>query len=476
MATAGTADRLSGIDQPGVVAAQPTADAIAAVAQMFETADSREKFIPVTRQALIDRLSQAQAWPHEPIAGVRRLFSYLNQWRQQSYGAKLIELEQAYEPFSPDSDLLVTRRFSSRDRSVLEARLMAGMCDLLQHANYTRIDASMVDVILTRDSAYGLDLHVDLNAFAQLEIWYRGVSKRTATRRSIRNFYLQKEDFDIPIFRRLAIVFKLKSEEQRIAEVMAGEGIDAARAERKVKRMRGLISDLIKPDYVYVKLFKNIPRADLEMVFPNTKIRFRLLDKIRLGVTAGGGLGMGVFGTVSKIAVASNPIALAGAVVGLGGVALRQVVNFTNQRNKYMVTMAQNLYSHAMADNRGAMTFLAERAAEEDFKEEVLLYSLLAKETVRVDELRLVDEAIERYLSSTFGVDVNFDMEEAFERLQRDGLVSVKPDGTLVTLRPEAAAARIDALWDRFLDDMPAVEAGEGYEYEAERIAAGEPS
>ena len=86
-------------------------------------------------------------------------------------------------------------------------------------------------------------------------------------------------------------------------------------------------------------------------------------------------------------------------MAGLGGVALRQATDFINQRNRYMVVLAQNLYFHAMADNRGVMTLLADRAAEEDIKEEMLLYSVLAKERVNVRDLQAVDEAIEQYLA-----------------------------------------------------------------------------
>ncbi len=68
------------------------------------------------------------------------------------------------------------------------------------------------------------------------------------------------------------------------------------------------------------------------------------------------------------------------ALAGLGGVAVRQATAFINQRNRYMVVMARNLYFHSMADNRGVVTLLADRAAEEDFKEEMLLYCVLAKE------------------------------------------------------------------------------------------------
>ena len=446
--------------------AEKAARAAELVARMFSEDDKREKFIPVTLQAIMDRLAQPAAWPAGHTAHVRRFHGYLANWRRQSYSAKLMDLGRAYEPFSPDSDLLVTRKYSELDRASLRAQLVDGMCDLMQQANFTRIEEDQIDLVLTKDSHYGLDLHVDLEAFDVLQIYYRGAIVRQGSRRSIKQLYLRKEEFDIPIFQRLAIVFKLKPEDTRIREIMAKQGLDQDKAERLVKKMRGLVSDQIKPDYVYLKLFKNIPRSDIEMVFPNTKIRFRLFDKIKLGVTASGGLGVGVAGTMTKIAIASNPIALAGALAGLGGIAMRQVVNYSNQRNKYMVKMAQNLYSHALADNRGVMTLLAERAAEEDLKEEVLLYSILAKETVCESEIGAVDKAIERYLARTFGIDVNFDVKDALRRLKEDGLVTQAADGTLVTLPPEAAAARIDKLWDGYLDDMVERATTEGVEFE----------
>jgi hypothetical protein len=446
------------------------ADAIEA--EIFKSEDNREKFIPVTPLALMDRLTEPSAWPSGEAATVRRFFIYLANWRQQGYGAHLLELARAYEPFSPDSDLLITRTYTEPEKKILERQLVSGVCRLMQQANYTRIDPSQIDIILTKESHYGLDLHVDLKAFDELEIYYRGAVTTRGMRRSARKLYLRKEEFDLPVFQRLAILFKLKPFDKRVTEVMAEEGIDRATAERRVRKRRGPIAHRINSDFLYIKLFKNIPRADLEMVFPNTRIRFRLFDKIKLGVTAGSGLGMGVAGTVSKLAVASNPIALAGALAGLGGIAVRQLVNFANQRNKYMVTMAQNLYSHALADNRGVMTLLAERAAEEDTKEEILLYSLLAKERVHISELRDADQAIERYLASTFGLNTNFDVEDALGRLLQDGIVRQMPDGRLLSLPPAEAAARIDELWDGYLDRLTDMASREGVEYEGESPAA----
>jgi Protein of unknown function (DUF3754) len=425
----------------------------------------REKFLPVTRAALVDRLTVASAWPNGDVVQVRRFLRYLDYWRRHSYTMKLLDLEQSYEPFSPDSDLLTTRKFSADERTGLRKRLVGQISEFLEQANFTRVDPSEVHIILTKDSHYGLDLQVDLTAFEEILIFYRGATTITERRRDPLKAYVGWKEVKIPVFQRLFLLFKLKPFEERVQEIMQQRQMVRADAEQYVKRMRGLLPAMVSSDYVYLKLFKNMPRSDVEMIFPNTKVKFRLFDKIKFGVTAGGGLGMGVFGTASKIALlTTNPIAFAGALVGLGGVAARQASNFVAQRNRYMVVMAQNLYFHAMADNRGVITLLADRAAEEDVKEEMLLYSALAKAPANIRELSHVDEAIEQYLARTFNVNVDFDVGDALRRLKQDGIVTELPDGTLQTLAPEQAALRIDELWDNSLNELPDIVPEEGQE------------
>jgi hypothetical protein len=348
----------------------------------------------------------------------------------------------------------------------MQKRVVDGMARILEQANYTRIDPGDVELILTRESAYDLDLYVDLDAFEEVLIFYRGASTKRDRRRRWQKFYL-KEEFDIPIFQRLFLLFKLKPFDVRVREIMAKQKLGRKEAEKLVKRARASMPPQVKEDNIYMKLFKNIPRTDLEMVFPNTEVRFRFYDKLRLGATAGGGIGVGAFGAAGKIALlATNPIAAVGAVFGLGGIAVRQAVNFMNQKQRYLVVMAQNLYFHSMADNRGVMLKLAARAAEEDIKEEMLLYSVLAKEKARKQDLPDIDAAIEQYLATSFGVAVDFDIPDALQRLTEDGIVSEQPDGTLVTLPPKEAALHVDAKWDRFLDELPEPISAEGREFE----------
>src|SRR2546423_15089572 len=123
-----------------------TADPHSEAAQLV-----REKFLPVTRSALMDRLTAAHLWPKGDAVQARRFLRYLDYWRRHSYAVKLLELEQTYEPFSPDSDLLKTRTFSAEERAIMQKRLVQQMADLLQQGNFTRVDPSHMHVILTKD-------------------------------------------------------------------------------------------------------------------------------------------------------------------------------------------------------------------------------------------------------------------------------------------------------------------------------------
>lgn len=445
-------------------------------AVMPESARGRERFIPVTRFALLDRLTSPTAWRAGEAKEARRFFRYLDHWRRQQYNAELHELEETYEPFSPDSDLLLTRVFTQDERAVMQARVIKGMQRILTQANYVQIDHNDVQQILTQDSAYGLDLHVDLDVFEDVLLFYRGASTRRDQRRRWHKFYL-REQFDIPIFQRLFLLFKLKPFDKHVRELMETKKLSRRDAEKAVKRARDIIPAEVKDSCIYMKLFKNIPRSDIEMVFPNTRVRFRFYDKLRLGATAGGGLTLGTVSAAGKVALlATNPIAAAGALVGLGGIAFRQAMNFMNQKQRYMVVMAQNLYFHAMADNRGVMLKLAARAAEEDIKEEMLLYAVLTKEVSRRQDIPEIDAAIEQYLAASFGVSVDFDITDALERLIADGIVTEEPDGRLTTLSPAQAALHIDKKWDLFLDELPEPVSAEGMEFEGEERPLSAPT
>jgi hypothetical protein len=432
----------------------------------------REKFIPIARFALVDRLTRPGAWVADDPQHARRLFQFLAHWRKQTYIEHVFRLQQAYEPFSPDSDFLVTRTFTPDEKRALQTKVFDGVAHLMESANFEALDPEKLLKVIDDETHYGLDLEVDLTMFEQLALYYSGNITKKELRRSARRLYLRKEEYVLPIFQRLCIVFKLRSEDDHVKALMTRDKIEEAQARKRVKKQRAQLPDSIRDDRIYMKLFKDIPKSDIEMIFPNTKVKFRLKDKLRLGVTTSSGIGMGLMATISKVAVAVGIFAWFGALIGLGVIIFRQIMNFINTKNKYLQTMARNLYSHALADNGGVIEMIAGRAAEQDTKEDILLYSVLVKEAVNRAHLHDVDRGIESFLGSTFGINMDFETEQSLERLMKDGLVTEAKDGTLRALPPNAAAKRVDELWDQHLDVMVADGPLEGSEIEGKEPTA----
>ena len=160
----------------------------------------REKFLPITRHALLDRLTHPRSWPAGEAKDARRLMRYLDYWRRHSYAASLLDLEQLYEPFSPDSDLLTTRVFSTQEKLTMQKQVVEQMRHFLVQANFEHVDPSDVKIILTKDSYYGLDLQVDLGAFEEILIFYRGATSMTERRRTAKRLFLWHEEVKIPVF------------------------------------------------------------------------------------------------------------------------------------------------------------------------------------------------------------------------------------------------------------------------------------
>lgn len=111
------------------------------------------------------------------------------------------------------------------------------------------------------------------------------------------------------------------------------------------------------------------------------------------------------------------------------------------------MTLAQNLYFHNLANNRGVLTLLVDRAEEEDIKEELLLYNYLVRNKDQGTNLSTAKADIETFLQREFGVDISFDLEDGFSRLVRDGLVEKTADGSYKVLPPERAVTQLKRLW-----------------------------
>lgn len=419
--------------------------------------DADEKFIPVSQFALVEALAAPHRWPDHDPTQVRLLFDYMTRWRNLYYSDKLDRLTENYLPFDPDADICGLEEVPQAHLAQYQARLFEDLRKLVEGANYDEITQDEVDQILTANSPYGVAVHVELSEFEDLMLYARGAAVEERWERDWRWLFLKHRCYRVPIFQRLFLALKFKSEEARAQEIMERYGLSEKKARKRVKKERAHLPPHLCPRSIHIKVFKHIPQIDLEMLFPNTRVRLKYIDKVKLWVTGGSGGVIGLVTAVPKIlastaTVATNPIALLMALGGLGAVFFRQVMNFFNTRNKYMMQLAQNLYFQSLSNNRGALTLLIDRAEEEDIKEDILLYSLLLKEPVHRHEIDDAKQAIEQFLMQEFGVKVSFDIPDAINRLSRDGLVREMPDGALRALPLGEALEFLRARWSEALD------------------------
>ena len=412
----------------------------------------KEKFIPVTRYALLDRIDKPDAWPEGLYDDCMGAVNNLAAWRHQIYSKRLSEINKHYLPFSPDRDTVRILEYSDEELDQNRASFIEQIVVLLEQANYEKITQEELDAYFTAQGPYGLNLKVDMDEYDESLAYYRGSDTQTHWHRDWKTLFIKKRSETIPIFQRLFLLLKLKPAEDRIEEIMEKEGISRKKAEKRLNANRKNLPDDVSTDHIYLRTFKNIPQSDLEMLFPNTKVEFRPFDKLKLIVTAGGGTLSGIVGTATKVLAATNPVTLIIAIIGLGGIIFRQISNFFNQRNRYMMTLAQNLYFHSLANNRGALTLLLDRAEEEDIKEEILLYAYLVHNDVPFHQRDAAKSEIETYLLNEFNICVEYDFDDALERLKEDGLAIETEDGSLFAVEPRVVKKQLAEKWMGCID------------------------
>lgn len=125
-----------------------------------------------------------------------------------------------------------------------------------------------------------------------------------------------------------------------------------------------------------LKSFKEIPVHALEMLVPEGKIKIDKMDKGIIGVS----LTCAMVGVIAKVvtvlATLNVDFTLIGTAVG-GLIAIRGWNMYKNKRNLYLIDLSRLLYYKNVANNRGLIALLVDRAEDESFKETLLVYSFL---------------------------------------------------------------------------------------------------
>jgi hypothetical protein len=414
------------------------------------------RFIPLTRQTVIadlcrdpdNRIGDGDGGDGRGRADdFARLAVKLQAYRNRQYRAVAEEMRRCYLPFSPDRDTISALPFTPDEKRRMEASLVRQIDGLLERANYEVLDEADINDIINKYEPHSLRVSVDLAEFERLRLYYRDEYTETFTYRRPEWVYLKKTTSELASFRRLFLLLKLKSAEDQIEALMKAKNMWRWRAERIVRAQRSYLPKGTSSEFIYLKVFKNLPKHDIQILFPNRKVAFRPFDKIKFGVTAGGGTAMGIFTTATKIAATTSPFTIVAAMLAFIGVVSRQVVSFFNHRTRYMMELSQKLFFHSLANNRAALTLLLDRAEEEDVKEDLITLYFFAGEEIAEADIPQRRRHIEEVFRTRYNVGVDFDIHDCLSRLERDGVVTRPADGMLRFPSYAQAAAHYDRKW-----------------------------
>ncbi|XP_053402767.1 transmembrane protein 143-like [Mercenaria mercenaria] len=125
-----------------------------------------------------------------------------------------------------------------------------------------------------------------------------------------------------------------------------------------------------------LKSFKEIPVNALEMMLPDGKIKISKMDKGLIATS----VSIAVMGIVAKIVTLLASMNVDWMLILSGVTGLADVQSWTinkNKRNRYLADLSRLLYFKNVANNRGLLALLVDRAEDESFKEALLVYTFL---------------------------------------------------------------------------------------------------
>ena len=179
-----------------------------------------------------------------------------------------------------------------------------------------------------------------------------------------------------------------------------------------------------------------MPRADLEMLFPNARVRMRLIDKLLIGVPA---VVSGVIMVVTKLVASPIPVLLllgfwlgarrnrsssmrASSWHSEWGHGLRRLRGapddqFKNRKIQFMKALSENLYFRNLDNDAGVFHHLLDAAEEEEVKEAVLAYHFLR--TAQRPLTAELDRRIEDWFVRRWDAVFDFEVDDGVGKLRR---------------------------------------------------------
>ncbi len=411
--------------------------------------NDRDRYIPYRRQDIVDMLLQEGRLTNAQDKAQFVTFCHILQSVfHHEFQQKLDGLKDNYYPINPDVDRC--RKFSEEELVQTSNRLSEVFLEVLNDANFEEIPLEEINKTLDESgSLVNMKLRVDLNDLEDFHFFRRG-EHMTKIKIKKKWFGLLSEDAEIKVCDRVVLFARFKP-----ASYFSK------------KRRKNL---LFQPGSTIIKIFKDIPADDLNMLFPNIQVVMQAKDKLMLGIPA---LVAGVPILLKSLPAMMVLASILGAIIGfksgrssepnlkeallvvsglaaLIGFVFKQLIVYKNKRIRFQKQIGDNLYFRNLDNNTGVFHYLIDMAEEEECKEAFLAYFFLLTTTeVKLNKARL-DDLIEHWLEKKYDCEIDFEIEDALDKLVRYKLVFQDAEGTLSVPPLPEALRQVDEIWDNY--------------------------
>lgn len=343
---------------------------------------TREHYIPFDKEFLLEQQIAIFSEDQKKVDDFKRLFDIIEHYYHYETFNLNRSLKQNYTSFDPDLSQEERKSFNGKSDFLTFRKTLQKVLD---HGNYIRIDKETLDKAFKNSDLIGLNLSIDFNAFKDYELYVRGHHK---AKEKISHYIFWKKEIEIDYYDRVMIYLNYNE-----ADYLK---------EKKVK----LGKMPVEPGTVILKIFKRVPKNDLETIFPNAIPRMSTTDKLLFWIP-------GIFGGISllsaqvipaliamyaayqsgeKIDLLNSKASLNQGLIALGILAaylFRQYNAFVNKKIKYSKMLSDSLYFKNLGNNSGAFYSLLNSSEEEVMKETILAYSFLYRNNNPITALEL---------------------------------------------------------------------------------------
>ena len=361
-----------------------------------------EHFIPIGRDKLLECLPEFDKCSESDRAQLIQLFDLLSSGLHAQYHSEQISIQRLYQPLDPDS-VLIFKEDANKDSSEVFRQVK----EILRNANYRKLPTGELETAVENATALGLRLKVDFSLFEELHVYGRGDGTETWIKKSWWKLF-KEEKFDVKVFQRLIIAFRLKEHE----DLPKGQS----------------------SSFVYLKSFKGIPHSDLHTLLPGTQIKMSLLDRGKIIIPALSGLVMSVVKIVRLVVAVTIFATLAQFIkywvipAAVIYYIIKGFLSYKKTKDKYQLNLTRHLYFQNLDNNSGVLLRILNEAELQDYREMVIAYYVLWRYGNAGMKSEKIDEIAENKLLETINMKIDFEVDDALKKLESIKLIHKEKD------------------------------------------------